>query len=154
MRLELRQKAKEITCGACNKVGHFQKFCRSRGKIGNKQYGKPQSDNKNSESKAAPSNSIGSWAKAKGNTLTNINLKNSSLIEKKLFYRINSNNIMSNRNKWIKQYRINGEIISFKIDTGSDVNCIPMEFINKLNLKCYKKTEDLSIYDYSKNKIK
>lgn len=43
--------------------------------------------------------------------------------------------------------------MEFKIDTGADVNCIPIKIINKINSKFCNQKCDLPLFDYSNNKI-
>lgn len=43
--------------------------------------------------------------------------------------------------------------MTFKVDTGADVNCIPLKIIEKINIKNLNQQNDLALFDYSDNKI-
>ena len=47
-------------------------------------------------------------------------------------FRVNS--IELNRIKWTKEYRVEREIVKFKIDAGAEGNCIPLGVIRKLKM--------------------
>ena len=36
---------------------------------------------------------------------------------------------------WFQRIYINGLNIIFKLDTGADVNCLPIKYIHEMNLK-------------------
>lgn len=41
----------------------------------------------------------------------------------------------------------------FKIDSGADVNCIPIKIIKKLKIQLGNEQKDLSVFDYSNKKM-
>lgn len=77
----------------------------------------------------------------------------SSLLSCNRIYRINSNSNGSDKIKWMKTYRIGNESVQFKIDTGSDVNCIPIKIANKFSHKIRNKINNFLVFDYNHNKI-
>lgn len=145
-------KAKDINCSLCGKKGQFNKFGRSRGKKTNV---KTEQQSKQSEVKLI------SWEQ--GNK--EINDNNIKVNNCGNFFRINSNNGTNNK-KWMKKYRVNGKIIEFKLDTGADVNCIPIDLIekngkNNVNInnginemKFENGLNNFPVYDYNRNRIK
>lgn len=71
-------------------------------------------------------------------------------------YRINSNNFGHSKKRWTKQFRVGNLMILFKLDTGADVNCIPIGFVKKLGIKLIngKNLDNFPVFDYNGNKIK
>lgn len=143
-------RAKEAVCRSCGKKGHFLKMCRkpkSRNSTEKK-------DDKNADKKETSENSKKSIAglnwNVEGNLVHCISGVGNTLISKQSIYRVNS---MTN-GKWTKDYRVGNQTITFKIDTGADVNCIPLNFFKKMNIKLDNRQNELSVYDYSNNKIK
>lgn len=53
----------------------------------------------------------------------------------------------------MKTLRIQNRSVQFKLDTGSDVNCIPIGLINELNIPI-NKHRNVIVTDYNSNKIK
>lgn len=51
--------------------------------------------------------------------------------------------------KWIRKYNVNGRVIPFKVDTGAEVNCIPISFVQK-NIRRTR----VRLIDYNNNPIK
>lgn len=128
-------KAKNVVCYSCGRRGHFQKFCRQSKARRYNQESKPTS--RDTESSNQKTNSI-KWNNAEGN----------------YDFRINTATNGSGRTRWIKAYKINSEVINFKIDTGSDVNCVPLNLIRKLNMAMENQQNNFPVFDYSENKIK
>jgi len=56
-----------------------------------------------------------------------------------------------NRVRWTKTYKINGKNVTFKVDTGADVNCIPSDLVKELKLEVKK--ENILIFDYNNVKV-
>ncbi|KAJ6639848.1 hypothetical protein Bhyg_12595 [Pseudolycoriella hygida] len=109
--------ARNIKCRSCDKVGHFEKYCKT----------KPLQDQADHALK------VGS-------------LRNVKIV---------SNNLSVGRIRWYKIVTIQDCKIKFKIDTGSDPNCINIGFIKKINVPIEEVSEvsDL-VLDYSSNEVK
>lgn len=125
-------KAKDIICKGCNKKGHFIKMCRGKksGQSSEGAHANAGSKTNNGTNERKQMNSIDwsntSW-QSSGNFKENINGSiSSALLSYNRIYRINTNNSGSGRIKWTKTYLIGTISIEFKIDSGSDVNCIPI----------------------------
>lgn len=79
---------------------------------------------------------------------------NASIISKiNCTFRLNSNTNGSSRIKWTKLYRINDWPVTFKIDTGADVNCIPINLIKKFNVSLNNTNVNCVVLDYSSNRV-
>lgn len=52
-------------------------------------------------------------------------------------------------NKWIRKYWVNGQIVNFKIDSGAEVNCIPIRFVKK-----GIRRSSIRLFDYNNKPIK
>lgn len=149
-------KAKEVTCRGCGKKGHFVKMCRGKK---NQQLTDKKTTNNGQRANPGLSkqhgqvHSVGdqyNWNdEGKACNKTNIS---TSLVGNVHIYRINTSN--NGTCKWTKKYYIQNTPISFKIDSGSDVNCIPVKYLSKFKTKFINKCNDYPLYDYSGNKIK
>lgn len=136
--------AKEYTC-SCGKKGHFNRMCR-RSKA------KANAPDVNSKDKPKVNRL---WSDYKGD-LHNIKYNKTKvghkLSIKNYIYRINS--IGRKSKQWIKAYQMGKDLVKFKIDTGSDFNCIPLKVVIKLNIKMSNEHNDFPVFDYSNNKVK
>ena len=166
-------RAKRVTCNKCLKVGHFSKFCRGNRKM---QPGKKDDSSHNGhqdkshnghqdKSQNGHQDKSGYNVKKTGNnkevnTLTwdssgKIGQCNGDLVglfNSRPVFRINS--VFDNSSQWTKTYLIGSEPVKFKIDSGSDVNCIPINVIKKIKKQVNNSNINFSIFDYSNNKIK
>lgn len=140
-------KAKEVTCRICSKKGHFDRLCRQKGKRQQTQQKKDDKDN------GRNNRTIGSmaWGDMAGK-LANRFDKVGNTLSNKINFRINSFGL--NRNKWTKAYQIKDGIVKFKIDTGADVNCIPINLVKKMGIGINNQKNDYPVFDYSNNKVK
>lgn len=140
-------KAKDINCRVCGKRGHFQRMCRrSKGKSTERNNNSSENSRNSSDSKPNTGKvSTLSWNQGS----TNVSYKSERTLRYNFVYRINS----AEMSKWTKDYQIGNQTVEFKIDTGADVNCIPIKIINKVNSKFCNQKCDLPLFDYSNNKI-
>lgn len=69
-------------------------------------------------------------------------LKMSMGIENTIF-RMKSNNKV----RWMKKYRVGDEIVEFMIDTSSNVNYSPFEYIKKLKISLNNRCNNFEVYD-------
>lgn len=67
--------------------------------------------------------------------------------------KINSSGTVNSLSSWFKYYQVNGQSIKFKLDTGADISCIPIGFINKIGYKNNLIKTSLIVSDYSLNKV-
>lgn len=138
-------KAKDFICRSCSKKGHFQKMCRKAKK--------PFSDSKQTTGKDNKLNVAGiNWTDVQGNICNNFKKSGSLRSISKNVLRLNS--IGSRQKRWTNDYLIGEEIVSFKLDTGADVNCVPLSLMKKLKIKLNNQHNDLSVFDYNDNKVK
>lgn len=142
-------KAKEANCRACGKKGHFVRMCR---KPKNKNSDEKKDENKESKENHYKKNiSALKWSDVTGKSDDgNKKLENTLIGRNKLICRLNS----MTKKRWTKEYRVADQRVTFKIDTGADVNCIPFDLIKKLNIGFNENNNEYSVYDYSGNKIK
>lgn len=132
-------KANDINCSSCGRKRHFAKFCRRKGNAktdGQQKSGNAKKDNNNNNKKENHSlnwndgGNCGKLEQVEGNISSIL----SEFCENN-FFRLNSNTNGKNRIRWTKSYRIKDRETTFKLDTGSDVNCIPINLINQLNVR-------------------
>lgn len=143
-------KAKDISCKGCGKKGHFQRMCRrSKGKSTERNNNASENSRNSSDSRPNTGKNAVSALNWNSSGSTYVNFKSERTLSYKFIYRINS----AEKSKWTKDYRIGNQTVEFKIDTGADVNCIPMKIINKINSKFCNQNCDLPLFDYSNNKI-
>lgn len=151
-------RAKGQTCKCCSKSGHFQRMCRQKSKQQKSSNSGSNSSNGNGGKNNNNRNvSSLNWADGKlpdenkNGNLTHPHAFSNKVIRKFIF-RINSE-----KAKWTKEYivgdRLN-ETVNFKIDSGSDTNCIPISIVKKLNVPIINKNNDFMVFDYNNNKIK
>lgn len=139
-------KAKDAVCRSCGKKGHFFKMCR---KPRNKNSTEKKDDSKETKENHNKKSVAGlNWCDVTGKFVRLENTHDTCI--KTVIYRINS----IKKGKWSKEYRVGNQKISFMIDTGADVNCIPLNLIKKMNLKVEKINKNVfSVYDYNNNKV-
>lgn len=118
-------KAREVQCFGCGKMGHFSKYCKTK-----KQEGKGVVSNWNKSGMSNKERVI--------NDSTNYN-----------HYSVSQCGFGTS--KWNKTLEIYGKRQTFKIDTGADINCIPINLIENIPIR--KQHEVVSIFDYNKAKI-
>ncbi len=146
-------KAKRVSCNGCGKVGHFARFCK---------FGKAKWNNNNKQSGLEVKNKIEEGKKETksliwGDTGNNGEVGDGiacSLSQNVLPFRINSNSIRSSERRWKKTYQIGNQKVEFKIDTGSDVNCVPINVVKKTKTEIQDKELSYPVFDYSNNKVK
>lgn len=129
-------KAKNATCNICMKKGHFASRCRRADE---------KTPTVGEKKRIAGLN----WDDNAGTNSYHLvrSVKNNKIL---CGYRINS----IGKEKWTKEYVVLGKKIKFKIDTGADVNCIPLKCIKRSNFDCIKNNNEFKLYDYSNNPIK
>ena len=132
-------RAKNAVCRSCQKKGHYQKFCRNKTEQ-RRVIGSVTNDIQERNSIQWYGNE-GNVYKIFSNYHSNKNSNN---------FRVNSSRCIE---RWEKEYEINTQKIKFKIDTGSDVNCISVNIVKKLNLQIVKCRGEFNVFDYSSNKI-
>lgn len=148
-----------VECFACGDVGHFRKCCRKRASK-DEQYAKAsRTEPRSTSGKAAYSVN---WSDA-GNVLCSGQVGsaryNDFCVDSQIVpYRVSANvrgpsSHNSRVDRWTKGYLVCGSRVEFKLDTGSDVNCIPINVVRKLNIKVHD-FENTPVLDYSGNKIR
>lgn len=137
--------AKEYKC-KCGKIGHFNRMCRK--KKNTEDTTKSESSSRGQQNK--PRINYLDWNDGKSIILGD--KLSCTLSCNNFIYRINS--IGLNNEKWTKAYQLGDKVVKFKIDTGADVNCVPLKIIRDLKIKMSCERNDLSVFDYSNNKIK
>ena len=144
-------KARDINCRSCGRKGHFQRFCKSKGikSESNNVYRKPNNNNNNINQKQQHSLN---W-EGTGNVVQIIDESANRLIKVDRIYRINSNNVGNHKRRWYKEYQIADQVVKFKLDTGSDVDCIPLKILKTLKVSLENKKENYSVFDYNGNKV-
>lgn len=75
------------------------------------------------------------------------NLSNIGIFRVKVF-KVNRTNC-----KWTKEYHIQNLSIKFKLDTGAEINCIPVSFVRKLKIHVNKEN-NFKVVDYSSNNVR
>lgn len=148
-------KAKDINCRSCGRKGHFQRFCKSKGQQINNNGTKPENkianrklDNNNGKQQQ---HSI-DWGSS-GNFVQIIDGSANGAIKVDHIYRINSSNVVNHTKRWYKEYQIGNQVVKFKLDTGSDVDCIPVKILKKLKVGLENENEEYSVFDYNGNKV-
>lgn len=148
-------KANEHVC-RCGRKGHFERFCKSKGKpltSENKKDSKPGTSGTKPgiNDKAVAIKSLEYKWSDSGNILDFID--GNSISKSCRIFRLNSIAVIKKK-RWTKAYQIGNQTIVFKLDTGSDVDCIPMKMINQLSVNVDNKSNDFPVFDYSGNKVK
>lgn len=134
--------AKEFTC-RCGKKGHFFRMCRGKNKKSENKLETKSTGNANGQISTVNWNNMGK-VKLKSNTLE-FTLSNNRT------YRLNS--VGKKLKQWTKAYQVESLVIKFKLDTGADVNCIPLSIIKKLKMEISNENNDFYVFDYSNNKV-
>ena len=119
-------KARGIVCRSCGREGHFQKFCKTHQRVGEGHKEGAAKEKKTDRVRSIDWTNLGNYNIDKN---SNKNNNNNNYFN----YRINSTGRSNDR--WIKCYKIKTELINFKIDSGSDINCINFGLIKKLGEK-------------------
>lgn len=139
--------AKDVICNDCGRRGHFKKYCKNHknnDKAGETSQPRSEAKEKNVQ--------MITWADS-GNLVRN-NRRDSYKLYKNSHYRVNSNDTTKEGEyKWTKRYLIQNWPVEFKLDTGADVNCIPVSIITRLNLPLVKE-HSVNVMDYNNNNIK
>lgn len=133
--------AKDFTC-QCGKKGHFRRMCRKKNNN--------MVEGQRNQTERRQVNSV-NWADMAGKLAIDIKKVDHTFSFNNIC-RINS--IESVNGTWTKAYQVGKKIVTFKIDTGSDVNCIPLKIIKNMNINMNNEQNDFPVFDYSNNKIK
>lgn len=140
--------ALRINCRNCGKIGHFQKYCRLQ---------KRSSLESTSKANVAESkiNVVKPIDWSTGNLNCNAVANRNVVLYKfdSSSVKIKSSGTVNSISSWFKYYRINDQSIKFKLDTGADISCIPISFIDKIGCKNNLIGTSLTVSDYSLNKI-
>uniref|UniRef100_A0AAG5DRL5 CCHC-type domain-containing protein n=1 Tax=Anopheles atroparvus TaxID=41427 RepID=A0AAG5DRL5_ANOAO len=150
--------AKDVTCSSCGRRGHFKKFCKApknnnhtgtSGESTRAYDGSKQKNDKNVHMIA--------WSES-GNVDNDKSVVMENVRALHRFcdsnYRVNSNSTREGSNyTWTKKYRVQDCSVEFKLDTGADVNCIPMRVVAALNLPLLNE-QSFNVVDYNNNNIK
>lgn len=68
------------------------------------------------------------------------------------YLRINS--VGGSGAEWTKKYRNEGEVVKFKKDTGVDMNCIPLNFVEETNIDMNNNNKnEFPFFDYNNNRL-
>lgn len=137
-------KAKGQSCKGCGKSGHFQNMCRQKSNKGN---------NNNTKPVTKKSVSTLNWAE-QGELLDENKMLTRTLSDRirKFIFRISSANT-----KWTREYIVGDqltEVVPFKMDSGSDANCIPLYIAIKLKIPILNKNNEYQVFDYNNSPIK
>lgn len=156
--------AKDVECRSCGKKGHFANHCRkakSKPKVG------PTSPNASGSQAGANAKSVKQikWCDIGNDYSLNLSLieQDGSTIDS--FCSLNTcrmnttercHGAINRIGSWYKTFRIGDRQIKFKLDTGADVSCIPVGFVNRLSKQYTNKIEmsENVLTDYSSNKLK
>lgn len=110
-------KAKNINCRSCGRKGHFQRFCKSKGKQTDNHGSKPENNvgnrkldnnNNNHNGKQQQQHSI-DWGNS-GNFVQIIDGSANREIKVNRIYRINSNKVANHTKRWYKEYQVGKSI--------------------------------------------
>lgn len=143
--------ALNVKCHTCSKTGHFSKFCKtSNVKSENVKTTKKEDKSKKVVHKV-------DWSDEQGTENINIDsVDNAIRIGAISSCNLALHRLRINRIRWNKRYVIQDWPIEFKIDTGSDANCIPIGFVKKIgaSIKQFSNEFSCNVIDYSSNQIK
>lgn len=148
--------ASNAECHSCGEIGHFSKCCPKRTTKQPRNYQQPSKQDVKKNDKTVHSINWSDAGKLSGLDQVDDACAiecNEHVVN---FYRVSSNSVCGRSGgsrPWRKVFRINDEKVQFKLDTGSDVNCIPLQIVERLNLPI-DDFRDALILDYSSNKIK
>lgn len=153
--------AKNVECHSCHKKGHFARYCRQpkSGESSNRSAAKTN----RSESNAKSVKQI-NWGDIGNDCFVNLSVidaANSPIKDCCVFTNcsINTNrgrmDAINQSGSWYKTFRIHDQQIRFKLDTGADVSCIPIGFLNQLPGHCIGqiRRSDNVLTDYGSNKL-
>lgn len=167
--------ANNVNCDSCGRRGHFMKFCRtSKSSSNNRSSGVSEQGNShraagnqrsNVHRAAAAAASSSKDQRDVNTTVHSVNWADAgnrtgsgeSSVETKGFldyyFRVNSNTQEDAKTlRWTKCYHIQNWPVHFKLDTGADVNCIPLKYVKQMNIPIVK-SSSFKVVDYSSNKI-
>lgn len=126
----------QLFTGKCSRIGHFAKHCKSK-----------TTESKNERRDEQKKVQSVNWQN-EGNIIEVNKIKKTGLLSGSF----KLNRLAVDRIRWKKRYTIQNWPIEFKIDTGSDANFIPKQFINKLNVPISNDVP-CEVIDYSSNKV-
>lgn len=119
--------ASNVICHSCGKRGHFKKCCRMQ---------------RNNGRQINLVNDVGDNDDCNGNV-----------------FKVPSVNSVSSYgmitqvcSRWLKEYWIKNSRVTFKLDTGAEVNCVPKKLVETLKVPISRE-KNIRIIDYSSNKI-
>lgn len=166
--------ANNVNCDSCGRRGHFMKFCRaSKSSSNNRSSGSMEqgnshraAGNQRSNIHRAAAASSSQDQRAVNTTVQSVNWADAGSQtesgEKRFdttgfsnsYFRVNSNteDNEKTRLRWTKCYHIQNWPVLFKLDTGADVNCIPLKYVKQINIPIVK-SSSFKVVDYSSNKI-
>lgn len=148
--------ARNVNCDACGRRGHFKRCCRmtktERG--GNRDVRRLVDKRKPSKELVHTLN----WRESGKSRLSEISSAESKVTShctSNLLYRMSSNCGIArvSRVRWTKRYLVEDYPVDFKLDTGADVNCIPMKCVKRLNVPFVNDASVPNVVDYSSNKV-
>lgn len=165
--------ASKAVCHTCGEVGHFKVCCHKKedGNRNRVNQATPCGGRGHRVNQATPSGGIenrvnqatpsGGWKKS----VQSLNWTDAGKINQvdnacsvKYDFRTGSYRISSNLQdtdqiqRWKKIYHINSLPVEFKLDTGSDVNCVPLSIFKKVGGPI-RTFDDGPVFDYSCNRI-
>lgn len=133
-------------CNKCGGAGHFQSVCRSNAKEPALSYrGQQQRANRGRVNELQYSLWENTGEQLNQNRNSNMRETNS---DKKFIHRINER-----ANGWFKRLMVGGLEVEFKLDTGADISCLPIDIIHKLKLKNQLSISHNQLYAYNNEKI-
>ena len=62
-------------------------------------------------------------------------------------------NEVTSKSEWMTTMKINNVKVNFKIDTGAQVNLLPIRYYDEMNKKTKIKKTKITLYAYNKSKI-
>lgn len=142
-----------MKCFACGGAGHFSKCCRRKLEKENNNTRQPTKPGLLDKQKSVFTLN---WSDA-GECVISDEVGNACVSDSNKeidLCRINStgqDNLSST--SWRKLYHVGKVEVRFKLDTGADVNCIPIDVVSKINVPI-RNVNNAHVLDYSSNKIK
>lgn len=151
--------AKDVECRSCGKKGHFANYCRKAklkpkmGATGANASGSQTGTNAKSvkQIKWCDLGNELSLTNGDGSTIDDI----CSLNTCRMKVTERCHGAINRIGSWYKTFRIGDRQIKFKLDTGADVSCIPVGFVNRLSKRYTNEIEGSEnvLTDYSSNKL-
>lgn len=142
-------------CTRCNKPNHFAVGCKLRYNNNNNQ---PNSSNN--------SRSPGNTANKNNRTFNRNNKRNVHELNSEAVFPVDESNLpfiddivldsvlIRNDNMWTVEASINNKVVKFKIDTGANCNCMPVELFHSLDLPNELINDNrVTLVAYGNNKI-